>query len=270
MKKICTWILSLMALLALCACGRHEHTWVAADCIQPKTCAVCGETEGDALGHEWQDATCTQPKTCSRCGQTEGEALGHTIREWSVTKEATCTTLGTEAGTCTVCGMTVERQIEKAAHTPGDWEISQKPTANTDGVRVIRCQICGEELQRETFQMTPEELKQEYISQCTTIAYDKLARTPDTYKGQKVKMTGYVVQVCSEASSAAYYSTYRVATAGRYDNVVYLRVNNYGSGSRILEDDRITFYGEYDGLYSYETVLHSTLTIPQVTAEYVD
>jgi len=28
--------------------------------------------------HEWIDATCTAPKTCSLCGETEGEALGHT------------------------------------------------------------------------------------------------------------------------------------------------------------------------------------------------
>lgn len=33
------------------------------------------------LGHEWQDATCTEPKTCSVCGSTEGEALGHTTRQ---------------------------------------------------------------------------------------------------------------------------------------------------------------------------------------------
>ena len=39
--------------------------------------SVCGETEGEALGHKWNDATCTTPKTCSVCGETEGDALGH-------------------------------------------------------------------------------------------------------------------------------------------------------------------------------------------------
>ena len=28
--------------------------------------------------HKWTDATCDAPKTCSVCGETEGEALGHT------------------------------------------------------------------------------------------------------------------------------------------------------------------------------------------------
>ncbi len=54
-----------------------EHNWVDATCAAPKTCSVCGATEGDALDHTWVDATCTASKTCSVCGATEGDALGH-------------------------------------------------------------------------------------------------------------------------------------------------------------------------------------------------
>ena len=53
------------------------HSWVDADCDTPKTCSVCGTTEGEALGHTWVDANCTTAKTCSVCHITEGEALGH-------------------------------------------------------------------------------------------------------------------------------------------------------------------------------------------------
>ncbi len=76
-----------------------EHSWNAATCTAPKTCAVCGATEGVALGHtytypcdsscdvcdatrdashDWADATCTQPRICRVCGSEDGEALGHT------------------------------------------------------------------------------------------------------------------------------------------------------------------------------------------------
>lgn len=61
--------------LFLSAC--HQHTWIEADCVSPKTCESCGETEGEPLGHSWQEASCTEPRTCTRCGQTEGEPLGH-------------------------------------------------------------------------------------------------------------------------------------------------------------------------------------------------
>ena len=31
----------------------HVHKWVEATCTEPKTCSICGETEGFSLGHKW-------------------------------------------------------------------------------------------------------------------------------------------------------------------------------------------------------------------------
>ena len=49
------------------------HMWLDATCTESKTCSVCGETEGEALGHDWKAATCTAPKTCLNCGALEGD-----------------------------------------------------------------------------------------------------------------------------------------------------------------------------------------------------
>ena len=100
MKRLMILALAAVLLLALTGCClRHE--WVEADCVNPQTCAKCGETEGEPLGHEWVEADCVTPKTCSVCGETEGEALGHTP------SEATCT----EASVCSVCGETVAEAL---------------------------------------------------------------------------------------------------------------------------------------------------------------
>ena len=45
-------------------------------------CSVCGKVFVEAIvipanGHSWIDATCTAAKTCSVCGETEGDPLGH-------------------------------------------------------------------------------------------------------------------------------------------------------------------------------------------------
>ena len=90
---ICALVMVLILLLAGCGC---DHEWLAVTCAAPKTCQLCGETEGEALPHTWQDATCTAAKTCTVCQATEGEPLPHT---W---QDATCTA----AKICTVCQTT--------------------------------------------------------------------------------------------------------------------------------------------------------------------
>lgn len=88
----------------------HEHDWRPATCTEPKTCPVCGATEGEALGHLWRAATCTEPKTCLRCGEKEGGPLGHL---W---KEAT----DSEPETCRVCGMTRGESLSTSATAPAE------------------------------------------------------------------------------------------------------------------------------------------------------
>ena len=261
-------------------CGDVEgdalgHDWLEASCTEPERCSRCDETKGQALGHSWEDATCTDPKTCSVCGETEGSALGHSVETWATVTPSTCTELGLESGICSVCGDTIEQELELLEHTPGDWEITKMPTETETGTHVKKCTVCGIVLEEEEFSLTEEELKSLYISQCQSIPYDSLARTPGDYEGENVRFSGYVIQVCSEASSSLFgflhsYSTYRVATSGRYNNVVYVKIDNYGSGTRILEDDYITFYGTFDGIYTYTTVLGASISIPSVTAKYYD
>lgn len=90
MKKrmmICTLMMALVLLLAACGC---KHEWQDASCTAAKTCTLCGEVEGIALGHTWKDATCDAPKTCSVCDITEGEALGHDWQDATTEAPKTC------------------------------------------------------------------------------------------------------------------------------------------------------------------------------------
>lgn len=54
-----------------------SHNYSDATCTKPKTCTLCGEATGSALGHTYSAATCNSPQTCSVCGATEGSAAGH-------------------------------------------------------------------------------------------------------------------------------------------------------------------------------------------------
>ncbi|MBE6548120.1 MAG: redoxin domain-containing protein [Ruminococcaceae bacterium] len=101
------------------------HNWTASDCTTPKTCSVCGTTDGVALGHTWSDATCTTPKTCSVCGETEGKANGHS---WTL---ATCT----QPSKCFMCKIT---NGEALGHTyDGDIDLDCNRCGELRGVEVV-------------------------------------------------------------------------------------------------------------------------------------
>ena len=56
-----------------------NHEWQAATCTEPETCARCGKTRGEALGHIPTAATYLEPGVCERCGQKCGEPLGNAL-----------------------------------------------------------------------------------------------------------------------------------------------------------------------------------------------
>lgn len=57
---------------------------------------------GCSCNHVWKEADCLNPKTCSRCQETDGEPLGHTSGEWKDNVDmVTCA--GTKEHYCASC-----------------------------------------------------------------------------------------------------------------------------------------------------------------------
>lgn len=164
-----------------CACGEKgtdtfeygelaEHNWTPATCIAPKTCSVCGATEGDALGHtegtEWksdadnhwhvctvagcgvviesskaahtpdrEEATETEPVKCSVCGYIITPALGHTHDVDTAKFESDETN---HWNTCSGCS---EKQNISAHEF--EWKIDKEATATEKGSKHEECKVCG-------------------------------------------------------------------------------------------------------------------------------
>ena len=100
----------------------------------------------------------------------------------------------------------------------------------------------------------------------TGITFKQLSRNPDDYKGKKVKFTGYVLQIMEGTSE----NQMRVATSGHYDDVIYVAYDPDDLDFRLLDDDNVVIYGVSIGLYSYETVLGDTVTLPAIVADRVE
>lgn len=161
MKRTILVILVIALSLCLTACG-CEHDWNEATCTTPKTCKLCGATEGEVKAHQWQDATCIAPKTCKDCGATEGDVAVHVWEEATCTTAKTCAAcketegeaLGhtwadatcTEAKTCTVCS---EKEGEALGHTASNWTVEKEATCSELGSESSVCSVCNETVTRE-------------------------------------------------------------------------------------------------------------------------
>ncbi|MBX4251898.1 hypothetical protein KYX89_06070 [Enterococcus faecium] len=97
----------------------------------------------------------------------------------------------------------------------------------------------------------------------TGITYDTLARTPDEHIGNKVTLSGEIVQVI-EGDDA---SQYRMAVDQDYDKMVLIEVPTDQLSSRILENDLITIYGVSQGTVDYESTIGGTITVPAITVD---
>ena len=116
-------------------------------------------------------------------------------------------------------------------------------------------------------QEAKEEAEKKDPATYPTQTYDEMARNGDSHAGEKIQITGKVIQVQDSNDGGA---TLRVATsANGYDDVYLVQImSSEWQGHRLLEDDQITIYGTAYGLYSYETVMGNTQTVPAIIAVF--
>jgi transcription elongation factor Elf1 len=108
------------------------------------TCALCEETKTVNIaepGHKWLEATCTKPKTCDVCGATEGIALDHDYKTEEV--QPTCTEKGGKKHTCTRCGEeNMTDAVDALGHQYGPWTQVKEPTREETGLSTRVCEVC--------------------------------------------------------------------------------------------------------------------------------
>ena len=93
------------------------------------------------------------------------------------------------------------------------------------------------------------------------ISYDEIARHPNDYDGELLTFSGEVAQVIESDGM----TELRIAVDGDYDDIIYGIYDNRILDSRLLEDDKIQFYGESCGIISYQSTLGDTISIPSMS-----
>lgn len=114
--------------------------------------------------------------------------------------------------------------------------------------------------------------EKDYKASCKEIAYKDLARSTDKYKGTKIRFTGQIQQVVydSKEGESEYLISVTKDEFDSWDDNVYVYFDASGSDSKYIEEDIVTFYGEASGEEEYTSVLGDSITIPAITAAYME
>lgn len=99
----------------------------------------------------------------------------------------------------------------------------------------------------------------------TGITYENLARTPNDYKGKKVKFKGEVIQVIRGTTV----DEYRIKVEDDYKKVLYVTYIN-STGTNILEGDKVILMGISEGEITYKSTMGGNITIPSVKAKSIE
>lgn len=124
---------------------------------------------------------------------------------------------------------------------------------------------------------SPKEIEEAFKSSCTEIDYKTLSRNPDKYKGDNFVITGEVIQVLESDSWFNDTTTLRINITKEeleyldeplWSDPIIATVTIPNGEDRILEDDIITFWGTCDGLYTYQSILGQSISVPKIDIEY--
>jgi len=108
----------------------------------------------------------------------------------------------------------------------------------------------------------PVETESEYKASCKTISFKELNKNPDGHAGERVKLSGRVIQIME-----GYGTDIRMDVNDNYGDTVYV---TYDGTTTALEDSWITIYGEVYGSYTYESQAGWQITLPLIKAKYVE
>ncbi len=106
--------------------------------------------------------------------------------------------------------------------------------------------------------------KKSYMESCKTYSYNKIKRNPDKFKGKKTKLSGKVIQV-----DEGWFDSVTIRVEDSNGDDWYVSYSYSDGESKILENDKVTIYGECDGTEQYTTIAGDTRRVPAIDAKYV-
>lgn len=110
---------------------------------------------------------------------------------------------------------------------------------------------------------TPVESESDYKASCKAISFKELEKNPDGHAGERVKYVGEVVQIMENYGV----SSIRMDVGSNFGDTIYV---SYPGTTSAVEGSTITVYGVVDGSYTYTSQAGWDISLPKVSAKYIE
>lgn len=97
----------------------------------------------------------------------------------------------------------------------------------------------------------------------TKKTYDEIARNPNPYKLENITFKAKIIQVVEGSGGD---NVYRVAVDSDNNCMFYVEYSLPSGSSRILKNDVVTLRGMYYGIYTYQTTMGGSVSVPALLA----
>lgn len=162
-----------------------------------------------------------------------------------------------------------EYKIELKKFNIKYYEIKRKELENK--IKDIETKINNKKIEKKKNE------EKEFKNGCKSFKYQDIFRNADTLKGKMAYFEGKVIQVVeiSEYSMTLRVDVtetkYKYTGASSWDDTIYVKYFNLdGVSTRILENDIIKIWGILSGVETYTSVFNVSITIPKVSAKYIE
>lgn len=114
--------------------------------------------------------------------------------------------------------------------------------------------------------LTLDEVQNTFRENCQPLNYTDILRTPDSFFGMTYSLSGSIFQITKQKDSIVEF----LLNTGSNDEYVYVIYFYKDGESKFLEGDELTIYGTFYILYDYVSVLGTSHSIPQISAEFIE
>lgn len=141
---------------------------------------------------------------------------------------------------------------------------------NTETTTSEKKETTVEETQKVTEKETEPEtlLSRDKSTYTYDTTYEMLARNPNQYINAPVKFTGTITQIVPVEDYG--YSGFRMNVDNDFEQNLIVVYSSDIIDFNLLENDNVTIYAGFMGLYSYESTLGTPITVPEVCAVMID